>query len=55
LKSLDRDDLGEGIAVLSQYIMKANNACSKSDLLTIEARAGNLYFRTYVKLFDPKY
>jgi hypothetical protein len=29
---LDRDDLGEGIAALSQYIMKANNACSKSDL-----------------------
>jgi hypothetical protein len=54
LKSLDRDDLGEGIAALSQYIMKANNACSKSDLLTIEARAGNLYFRTYVKFFDPK-
>jgi hypothetical protein len=54
LKSLDRDDLGEGTAALSQYIMKANNACSKSDPLTMEARAGNLYFRTYVKLFDPK-
>ena len=55
LKSLERDDLAVGITALSQYIAKVNSACSKSDLLTIEARAGHSYFRTYVKLFDPKY
>ena len=27
----------------------------KSDLLTIESRAGHLYFRSYAKLFDAKY
>ena len=56
LKSLDRKDVTDGIAGLTQYSMKVNSiANSKRDLLTVEARAGHLYFRTYVKLFDAKY
>lgn len=31
------------------------SAKDKRDLLTIEARAGHLYFRNYAKLFDKKY
>jgi CRISPR-associated protein Cas1 len=55
LKSLDRYDLSESITGLSQYLAKVNSSNSTRDLLTVEARAGHLYFRTYVKLFDPKY
>ena len=56
LKSLDRKDVSEGIAGLNQYSMRVNSSVeSKPDLLSIEARAGHPYFRTCVKLFDPKY
>jgi CRISPR/Cas system-associated endonuclease Cas1 len=55
LKSLDRNDVSNGISGLSQYLAKVNSSTNKRDLLTVESRVGHLYFRNYVKLFDPKY
>src|SRR5215211_3453497 len=55
LKSLDRNDVSNGISGLSQYLAKVNSSINKRDLLTVELRVGHLYFRNYVKLFDPKY
>lgn len=55
LKSLDRNDVSNGISGLSQYLAKVNSSINKRDLLTVESRVGHLYFRNYVKLFDPKY
>ena len=55
LKSLDRNDVSNGISGLSQYLAKVNSSTNKRDLLTLESRVGYLYFRNYVKLFDPKY
>lgn len=55
LKSLDRNDVSNGISGLSQYLAKVNSSTNKRDLLTVESRVGRLYFRNYVKLFDPKY
>lgn len=55
--SLDRPEVSEAITGLAVYLSKVNSptANAKRDLLTIESRAGHLYFRNYVKLFDPKY
>jgi hypothetical protein len=55
LKSLDRNDVSNGISGLSQYLAKVNSSINKRDLLTVESKVGHLYFRNYVKLFDPKY
>jgi hypothetical protein len=55
LKSLDRNDVSNGISGLSQYLAKVNSSINKRDLLTVESRVGHLYFRNYVKLFEPKY
>jgi hypothetical protein len=55
LKSLDRNDVSNGISGLSQYLAKVNSSINKRDLLTVGSRVGCLYFRNYVKLFDPKY
>jgi hypothetical protein len=55
LESLDRNDVSNGISGLSQYLAKVNSSINKRDLLTVESRVGHLYFRNYVKLFDPKY
>lgn len=40
---------------LAAYTAKIESAKDKRDLLTIESRAGHLYFRNYAKLFDAKY
>lgn len=55
LKSLDRNDVSNGISGLSQYLAKVNSSINKRDLLSVESRVGYLYFRNYVKLFGPKY
>lgn len=57
LKSLDTPDVSEAITGLAEYLAKVNSptANAKRDLLTIKARAGQLYFRNYVKLFPAKY
>ena len=55
LKSLDRNDVSNGISGLSQYLAKVNSSINKRDLLTLESRVGYVYFRNYVKLFGPKY
>ena len=55
LKSLNKQEVIEGIAALTKYKEQIINAKDKRDLLTIESRAGHLYFRSYAKLFDPKY
>jgi hypothetical protein len=55
LKSLDRNDVSNGISGLSQYLAKVNSSINMRNLLTVESRVGHLYFRNYVKLFGPKY
>jgi hypothetical protein len=54
-KSLDRPEVSGAITGLGVYLSKVNSptANAKRDVLTIEARAGHLYFRNYVKLFHP--
>ncbi len=54
LQSLQRPEVQEAIDGLSCYAAKADKAKDKRDLLTIESRAGYLYFRNYAKLFDKK-
>lgn len=45
----------EAIDGLAMHIVKIDAAKDKRDLLSIESRAGYLYFRNYAKLFDRKY
>ena len=54
-QSIQRPEMQEAIYGLAAWLGKINNARGKRDLLTIESRAGYLYFRNYVKLFDSKY
>jgi CRISPR-associated protein Cas1 len=55
LKSIQRPEVQEAIDMLAGYITQIEKAKNKRDLLTIESRAGHLYFRNYAKLFDAKY
>src|SRR2546425_9502903 len=57
LKDLSRDEVNEAITGLEVYLTRINSPTTKDkrDLLTIESRAGHLYFRNYVKLFPQKY
>jgi anaerobic selenocysteine-containing dehydrogenase len=55
LKSLQRPEVQSVIDGLAVYATKIENARDKRDLLTIESRAGHIYFRNYAKLFDSKY
>lgn len=54
LQSLHRPEVQEAIDGLAVYSAKIEGAKDKPDLLTIEARAGYLYFRNFAKLFDKK-
>jgi hypothetical protein len=38
LKSLDRNDVSNGISGLSQYLAKVNSSINKWDLLSVESR-----------------
>ena len=53
--SLQKPELQPAIDGLAAYLAKVENAKDKRDLLTMESRAGHLYFRNYAKLFDGKY
>ena len=57
LKDLRRDEVNEAIIGLEVYLTRINSPTTKDkrDLLTIESRAGHLYFRNYAKLFPQKY
>jgi len=55
LKSLQRPEVQAAIDGLATWLTKIETAKDKRDLLSIESRAGDLYFRNYVKLFDGKY
>jgi len=55
LQSIQRPEVQEAIDGLTSYRAKIENARDKRDLLTIESRAGHLYFRNYAKLFNEKY
>jgi len=57
LKVLRRDEVNEAIIGLEVYLTRINSPTTKDkrDLLTIESRAGHLYFRNYAKLFPQKY
>jgi hypothetical protein len=55
LKSLHRPEVQEAIDGLAAWQAKIVSAKDKRDLLTIEARAGHLYFRNYAKIFDKRY
>src|SRR2546425_5245588 len=57
LKDLRRDEVNEAIIGLEVYLTRINSPTTKDkrDLLTIESRAGHLYFRNYTKLFPQKY
>lgn len=55
LTSLQRPEVQEAIDGLASYAAKIDRAKDKRDLLTIESRAGYLYFRNYAKLFDKRY
>jgi CRISPR/Cas system-associated endonuclease Cas1 len=54
LQSLQRPEVQEAIDGLAAYAEKVYKTKDKRDLLTIESRAGYLYFRNYAKLFDKK-
>jgi CRISPR-associated protein Cas1 len=55
LQSIQRPEVQQAIDGLSLLRYKIESAKDKRDLLTIESRAGHLYFRNYAKLFDSKY
>lgn len=55
LQSIHRPEVQEAIDGLAAYLAKIDGARDKRDLLTIESRAGHLYFRNYARLFDKKY
>ncbi|HEV8404995.1 MAG TPA: CRISPR-associated endonuclease Cas1 [Nitrososphaera sp.] len=55
LKSIQRPEVQEAIDGLARYLTQIEKAGDKRDLLTIESRAGHLYFRNYAKLFPEKY
>lgn len=55
LQSIRRPEVQGAIDGLTAYLAKIDAAKDKRDLLTIESRAGYLYFRNYAKLFDKKY
>jgi CRISPR-associated protein Cas1 len=54
LQSVHRPEVQEAIDGLAAHISRIEAAKDKRDLLTIESRAGYLYFRNYAKLFDKK-
>ena len=55
LQSIQRPEVQAAIDGLTSWLIKIESAKDKRDLLTIESRAGHLYFRNYAKLFDTKY
>ena len=55
LQSIHRPEVQEAVDGLTSYLAKIDNAKDKRDLLTIESRAGHLYFRNYARLFSEKY
>lgn len=55
LKSVQRQEVQQAFDGLARYLTQIENARDKRDLLTIESRAGHLYFRNFAKLFDSKY
>jgi CRISPR-associated protein Cas1 len=55
LKSIQRPEVQEAIDGLSLALQSIDKAKDKRDLLTIESRAGHLYFRNYARLFPQKY
>lgn len=55
LTSLNKPELQEAIAGLQKYRLQIPLQNDKRDLLTIESRAGHLYFRYYCGLFPSKY
>lgn len=54
-KSLEKPELQEGISKLGQYKKQVENLKDWRNFLTVESRAGQIYFQNYAKLFDPKY
>ena len=57
LKDLRREEVNDAITGLEAYLSRIYSPTTKDkrDLLTIESRAGHLYFRNYAKLFPQKY
>ena len=55
LKSIQKPELEEGISKLEQYKKQVEYLKDWRDFLTIESRSGQIYFKNYAKLFDPKY
>jgi CRISP-associated protein Cas1 len=55
LRLLHKQGLATCIASLAGYTQKVQSCKAKRDLLRIEAAAGQVYFRHYTSLFDPKY
>jgi CRISP-associated protein Cas1 len=55
LQSIHLPEVQVAIDGLTLWLSKIESAKDKRDLLTIESRAGHLYFRNYAKLFDAKY
>jgi CRISPR-associated protein Cas1 len=53
--SLEKEELQGCIRGLQQYKERIDQQKEKRDLLRVEAGAGQLYFRYYTSLFDPKY
>jgi CRISP-associated protein Cas1 len=55
LESLNHERLRERVACLQKYLRLIDGTKTKRELLTIESRTGNVYFRTYCSLFEEKY
>ncbi len=51
---MQRPEIQEAIDGLISYATQVEKAKDKRDLLTIESRAGYLYFRNYARMFDKK-
>lgn len=55
LKSIERSEVSECIFQLSEFKRQVENCKEYRDFLTLESRAGIIYFRNYAKLFEARY
>ncbi len=55
LRSLEKDELTEGINALTEYRAELHEERGKRELLGIESGSGRAYFGAYGKLFHPRY
>jgi len=55
LKSIERKEIIDGIIKLSEYKNRISSCKDTRELLSLESRAGQIYFKNYSKLFPARY